>query len=83
MVKNGKHGKEVGYGIYEVYYTGMGKIENWTEDAVEPFGETVKELKKDLERMLKACDKKVLDYDRLTEQFRNRSSSKKKTRGIK
>jgi hypothetical protein len=80
-----RHGKEAGYGIYEVYYTPKGKIEYWTTSPMEPYGETVAELKKDLERMLKACSKKVLDYDRLTKQFANkyRTTTKKKTRGSK
>ena len=54
---------EVGYGIHEVYYDDDGVVTNWTAGSVEPFGETVEELRKELVRMLAATNKPVLDAE--------------------
>lgn len=56
------------YQIHEVFYNKEGDgeeglVAGWTESPVEPFGETKKELKKDLKRMLDSLDKPVLDYN--------------------
>lgn len=56
------------YQIHEVfYYTEEdgteGLVAGWTENGVAPCGETKKELKKDLKRMLDSLDKPVLDYE--------------------
>lgn len=57
----------VEYAIHEAYYPSdeepTGKPDSITEEAVEPSGETLKELKNDLERMLRATKKPVLDYE--------------------
>ena len=56
---------ETVYEIREVYYDlpttsdGIG----WTQDASAPYGETLDELRQDLERMLAALDKPVIDID--------------------
>ena len=47
------------YEIREVYY--IGDRIGWTQDASAPYGETLDELRQDLERMLAALDKEVLD----------------------
>jgi hypothetical protein len=47
-----------------VYYTENKPI-GVTKDGVAAYGETVEELRIELERMLKACDNPVLDYDML------------------
>lgn len=50
------------YGIREVYYDDDdGAITAWTVDDMDPHGETLEELRADLERMLACCDKPVLD----------------------
>jgi hypothetical protein len=56
----GKHGTY--YQIHEVYYDDDGKMKGMTENAIAPFGETATELQKDLNWMLEAMAKPVLDY---------------------
>ena len=46
--------------IHEVYYSKKGKIESWTENAVSPFGESKKELKKELKYFKKSLKKPIL-----------------------
>ena len=53
--------------IHEVYYREDGAIHTFTEDPVGGFGESLEELKQDLQWMLEACDKEVLDYEVLSE----------------
>jgi hypothetical protein len=54
---------EASYSIHEVYY-GLGGIKpSITVGPDYPYGETVAELREDLERMLRALDKPVLDYE--------------------
>jgi predicted RNase H-like HicB family nuclease len=69
---------DLGYGIHEVFYKDNGDIEAVTQDPVEPLGETFEELKKDLQRMLDACKKEVIDYDRLFPKSSRKSDSSKK-----
>ena len=52
--------------IHEVYYDKAHKIEGWTESAVGPSGETVSELKEDIEHFMIALQKPIL-----LEQFKN------------
>jgi hypothetical protein len=54
---------DVGYAIHEVYYDDDGSIRGMTQDAVSPYGDTPEELKDDLERMLEAISKPILDFD--------------------
>lgn len=56
---------ETCYGIHEVYYSDNGEIRFWTLDPVDPFGETVDELRADLARMYGATYKDVIDLDEL------------------
>jgi len=55
---------EYWYGIHEAYYlTGdVSGRPSITTNAIEPMG-VPEELRKDLERMLRAFDKPVLDFD--------------------
>lgn len=53
---------ETYYQIHEVYYDDDGKVTAMTENAVAPFGETTDELEWELNRMLDALKKPVLDY---------------------
>ena len=50
------------YTIHEVYYNDNGDVEGHTQDAVYAYGNTAEELKADLELMLLAFDKPVLEY---------------------
>ena len=53
---------EVAYQIHEAYYGLEDKLVI-TKEPDHPQGETLAELRKDLERMLRALDKPVLDYE--------------------
>lgn len=50
-----------GYGIYEVYYREDGSIRAWSEDAIEPYGETFEELVEDFKYMSGAFAKEVIE----------------------
>jgi hypothetical protein len=54
---------EISFGIYEVYYNQDGTPGSCTATPVEPSGETLKELKADMIRMLHAFKKPVLKYE--------------------
>ena len=57
------HEEEYWYGIHEVYYNEAGEVDGWTENEIQPFGETPEELKQCFELMSLAFDKLVLDYE--------------------
>lgn len=46
--------------IHEVYYSKKGKIKLWTEEAVSPFGESKKQLKRELKLFKDALKKPIL-----------------------
>lgn len=50
------------YAIHECYYDKDGKVNGWTERAIEPYGDTVEELQDVLEMMGEAFSKPVLEY---------------------
>lgn len=56
----------IGYQIHECYY-GIGndpdKVDSITKNPITPYGTSLEELKKELKRMLKACDEPVLNYE--------------------
>jgi len=53
---------EVQYAIYETYYNDEGEPTMITTDYMSPYGETPEELKSDLEKMVAALDKPVLNW---------------------
>ncbi len=53
------HGEEI-FTVREVMFNNEGHIWGWTE-AIEPLGNTLDELKQELEWMREACDKHVID----------------------
>ena len=55
------------YGIYEAYYDSTGKIHSISKDPMFPLGDTLDELKANLERMKRAFKSPVLDYEKLPE----------------
>jgi hypothetical protein len=60
----GQESEEVLYGIHEAYYGLEGETKPAiTNDPTEPLGETVEGLREELNRMLRALDKPVLDYE--------------------
>ncbi len=48
------------FGIHEVYYDSSGRVEAWTEESCDPFGESLAELEADVEMMSAALSKPVL-----------------------
>lgn len=53
------------YTIHEVYYNPDGSIYALTEHPVEPLGESPEELKRDLNRFVKAFKQEILEYDKI------------------
>ena len=51
------------YRIHQVHYNRNDKIEGHTVKGVAPGGSSLEEIKKDIDLMLKAFDKPVLEYD--------------------
>ena len=49
------------FGICEVYYNDEGKITSTTERFIEPYGETLEELKTNFNMMQEAFNKPVID----------------------
>lgn len=59
---------EIVYGIHETYYNDEDKPTAITTDQMRPYGETLEELKSDLDKMVTALEKSVLNW----EDFKNR-----------
>jgi len=58
-----RHHKETDtytYQVHEVYYKKNGKIEGWSESPVSPMGDTLNELRGDIQYFSKAFQKPVL-----------------------
>ena len=53
------------YAIHEAFYNKDGSIFALSQDPIEPMGETVNELTSDLNYMMLALSKEVLDYDNM------------------
>ena len=53
------------FGICEVYYNDKGDITFNSENFIEPYGETLEDLKWCFEKMQEAFDKEVIDLDTL------------------
>ena len=53
------------FGICEVYYNDKGDITFTSENFIEPYGETLEELKVNFEDMQKAFELLVLDLDNI------------------
>ena len=51
------------FGICEVYYNDKGDITFTSENFIEPYGETLEELKTTFNMMKEAFDKEVIDLD--------------------
>ena len=51
------------YSIREVYYTAAGATWSWTENAMDPYGETLQELADNLAAMAGALARPVFDLD--------------------
>lgn len=53
------------FGIVECYYNEKGEIYATTDRFIDPYGETLEELKRSFEKMKEAFDKEVLDLDNI------------------
>ena len=62
---------DISYGIHEVYYDDNGDIINISESLAHPISDDLEGLKWNLERMMEACKKPVIDYNTGEEQDRN------------
>lgn len=49
---------------------------SWTTDAIAPGGSSVEELRENLERMLRALDKPVLDEEEELEKWKKKKKSR-------
>lgn len=56
-------GDEDVYTLREVYYDAAGNINGWSPSPAEPHGDSLDELRADLERMRAALDKPALEED--------------------
>lgn len=64
------------YSIYEIYYDKAGNIEFFTQDSVAPGGDSIKELKQDLEWMLKTIKQPVLKLTELDKVIKKKKVAK-------
>jgi hypothetical protein len=62
---------DISYGIHEVYYDDNGDIVNISESLANPISDDLEGLQWNLERMMEACKKPVIDYNTGEEQDRN------------
>jgi hypothetical protein len=62
---------DISYGIHEVYYDANGDIVNISESLANPISDDLEGLRWNLERMIEACKKSVIDYNTGEEQDRN------------
>jgi len=49
------------FAIHEAYYNDVGEVTAWTDDAASPMGQTMDEVRDDLEKMLRALDYPVVE----------------------
>lgn len=59
------HHKHYGYGIYEVYFTPAGEIVGWIYNVDVNYFNTAEELERNIQWMLDAFKKPVIEYDTL------------------
>jgi len=60
---DGEPETETKFSIHEVLYDENGNLNGYTEDALEPYGETLLELADDLARFQEALSKPVLVHE--------------------
>ena len=58
-----KDGEDDFFQIHEVYYTEDGEVDGYTLNGVAAGGNTLDELRSELQRMLDSLDKEVLIYE--------------------
>ena len=60
------------YAVHEAYYDNNGKVGSITQKAINPFGETIEELRHSWLMMTEAFGKPILNYDDIPEPGYNR-----------
>ena len=70
------------FGIHEVYYDSNGRIEGWTEEPCDPFGESLDELHAEMEMMMAALAKPVLKESNLLHDVARRSAARQDRSGV-
>ena len=58
-----KDGEDDFFTIHEVYYDKEGKVDGYTTKGSSAGGNSLQELRENLERMLRSLDKEVLIYE--------------------
>jgi hypothetical protein len=87
--KNEKERVDYTYSIHEAYYDENGYVGAITREPVEPFGDTVEELRHSLIMMAEAFGQPVLDYNNIPEPGYDRkkgpveSTLHKRTKDVK
>ena len=76
MIRHHEGTDETSMGIREVFYDDDGNIDAWTADDMDPHGETLEELRADLERMLACLERPVLD-----ERVEEARAERRRTKG--
>lgn len=67
LERTDKNSGDTTYAIHEVYYNDEGKPDGCTENSVAPMGESLAELKADMDHYRQALEKPTLVYDSLEE----------------
>ena len=62
IIKREQSSGEVTYGIYEVYYDLEGNVRGHTENPISVIGESIDDLKFDIENLKESLNKDVLTY---------------------
>lgn len=65
IMKRDPDADAISYQIHEVYYADNGSIEHWTEDPVQPFGETAEELREEIRFFLQAFRRPILEWKKV------------------
>jgi len=58
------------FNIYEVYYDENGKVNAWVARPMEPYGNSINDLKEDLGMFMKALELPVLAWEDMPEADR-------------
>lgn len=59
--------QETTFAIHEAYSHADGRVHSLSIDPIEPYAETLDELRDDMARMIAALNRPVLDYETLAE----------------
>lgn len=62
IIKRENPSGEVTYGIYEVHYDMEGNLKGHTENPISVIGESIEDLKFDIENLKESLNKDVLTY---------------------